>query len=136
MTRDEIEVGIVDLLEKALGVEREEIVPTASLQHDLGAESIDMIDITFRIERTFNIEVDRDELFPDSVFDHNDGSMIDGRLTLVGLQKLKTALSFVDWINVPTPSYVDDIPRLFTVSTLINFVAAKINQKQSSATIV
>ena len=85
---NQIDARITKALVQALGVEEDEIKPTATLQGDLGAESIDFLDIVFRLEREFMIKVDRDELFPES-FLTGDSGIIDGdRLTDLHLWRL------------------------------------------------
>jgi len=51
MNRDEIFSKIQDVLEDALGVDQDEVTPDAKLVDDLGAESIDFLDITFKLEQ-------------------------------------------------------------------------------------
>jgi acyl carrier protein len=56
-TRDEVERALKEILVDALGVDEERVVPEASLVHDLGAESIDFLDIGFRVQQTFGVEL-------------------------------------------------------------------------------
>lgn len=56
-TRDEVEKALKEILVDALGVEEQKIVPDASLVHDLGVESIDFLDIGFRVQQTFGVEL-------------------------------------------------------------------------------
>ncbi|MEM9702112.1 MAG: acyl carrier protein, partial [Planctomycetota bacterium] len=67
MTRDEIFAKVSDRLQDALGLEEDEITPEATLVGDLGAESIDFLDIVFRLEKAFGIKIPRGELFPESL---------------------------------------------------------------------
>lgn len=62
---NETHARVRKVLVQALGVEEVDVKPSATLQGDLGAESIDFLDITFRLEREFGIKIPRDELFPD-----------------------------------------------------------------------
>ena len=66
-TKDEIYEKIKTALVDALGVDDDEIVPEATLVGDLGAESIDFLDIVFRLEKAFAIKIPRGELFPEDV---------------------------------------------------------------------
>jgi acyl carrier protein len=61
LASNEIDARIAKVLVEALGVEEEEIKPSATLQRDLGAESIDFLDIIFRLERDFRIKIHQDE---------------------------------------------------------------------------
>ena len=56
-TREEVEETLKGILMDALGVDGEKVVPEASLVHDLGAESIDFLDIGFRVQQTFGVEL-------------------------------------------------------------------------------
>lgn len=88
-THDEIFQKVQATLVDALGVDEEDVTCDATLQGDLGAESIDFLDIVFRLERDFKIKIPRGELFPENVV--SDPEMIhDGKLTTKGLGELKT----------------------------------------------
>ena len=78
------------MLVQALGVEREDIKPSATLQGDLGAESIDFLDIVFRMEQEFRIKIHRGELFPDHFFERDFVIVQDGRVTDEGLAAFAT----------------------------------------------
>src|SRR5713226_7002288 len=80
----------------ALNVEEEEIKPTSTLQGDLGAESIDFLDIVFRLEREFGIKIPRGELFPESIFQGDPEFVQNGRVTEKGLDELRTRMPFAD----------------------------------------
>lgn len=117
-----------DVLVDALAVEPEEIRPDSSLYQDLGAESIDLLDITFRLERTFNIKIDDRELFPTGIFGGNDDYVQDGVVTPSGMAKLKEAIPFGDFSKVGKAPQPSEIPAVFTVSTLCKFVEQKLEQ--------
>ena len=68
-TRDEIYTKVRGVLVEALGVDEEEVTPDATLSGDLGAESIDYLDISFRVEKEFAIKIPKGELFPDNIQD-------------------------------------------------------------------
>ena len=72
-------------LVEALNVDEEEIKPTSTLQGDLGAESIDFLDIVFRLEREFGIKIPRGELFPESIFQGDPEFVQNGKVTDKGL---------------------------------------------------
>ena len=67
-THDEIYQKVQATLVDALGVDEEDVTKDSTLQGDLGAESIDFLDIVFRLEREFGVKIPRGELFPESVF--------------------------------------------------------------------
>src|SRR5262250_342322 len=95
-TQEEIYTKVSSTLVEALNVDEDEIKPTATLQNDLGAESIDFLDIVFRLEREFDIKIPRGELFPESIFQGDPEFVQDGRVTDRGMQELRSKLPFAD----------------------------------------
>ena len=84
MTQDEIYTKVSGTLVEALNVDETDVKPEATLQGDLGAESIDFLDIVFRLEREFGIKIPRGELFPESIFQGDPEMVQDGKLTSRG----------------------------------------------------
>ena len=98
-THDEIFQKVQATLVDALGVDEDDVTRDATLQGDLGAESIDFLDIVFRLERNFGIKIPRGELFPENVV--ADPDMVqDGKLTAKGLDELKTRMPYADLTRV------------------------------------
>src|SRR5262245_37852466 len=95
-TQDEIFTKVSTTLVEALNVDEEDIRPTSTLQGDLGAESIDFLDIVFRLEREFGIKIPRGELFPESIFQGDPDFVQNGRVTPKGLEELRTRMPFAD----------------------------------------
>src|SRR6266849_4538106 len=95
-SQEEIYSKVSATLIEALNVDEEEIKPTSTLQGDLGAESIDFLDIVFRLEREFGIKIPRGELFPESIFQGDPEFVENGRVTEKGLAELKTKMPFAD----------------------------------------
>src|SRR5881409_2600995 len=95
-TQAEIYHKVSATLVEALNVDEDQIKPGATLQGDLGAESIDFLDIVFRLEREFGIKIPRGELFPESNFQGDPEYVQDGKLTLKGLVELKTRMPYAD----------------------------------------
>ncbi|MFB3819527.1 MAG: acyl carrier protein [Candidatus Methylomirabilales bacterium] len=62
LSRAEVEAGLATILEESLGVAREEIRPSASLVRDLGAESIDFLDMGFKIQQAFGVNLQTAEI--------------------------------------------------------------------------
>ena len=87
MTDEEIYQKVRDCLMDALGVDEDEVKPEATLIGDLGAESIDFLDIIFRLEKTFEIKIPRGELFPEDLLS-GEGNVEDGKLTQKDLEKV------------------------------------------------
>lgn len=125
MTRDEIFKNIQEILVDALGVDEEEVTPTARLQADLGAESIDYLDISFKIEQVFGIKIAQGELFPDGSA-QNAGLVKDGKITPEGIALLKGKLPHVDFSSWESDPQVAKVGNLFTVNVLVNFVERKL----------
>ena len=125
-TADEIYAKVTRVLVQALGVEEEEIKPSATLQGDLGAESIDFLDIVFRREREFMIKIDRDELFPESLLAGDSAISEDGRLTVHGLAALHTQMPYADWRELERDPRLDRIDDLFTVDLVASYVGWKL----------
>src|ERR1700751_111507 len=80
----------------ALNVDEAEIKPPSTLQGDRGAESIDFLDIVFRLEREFGIKIPRGELFPESIFQGDPDFLANGRVTDKGVQELRERIPFAD----------------------------------------
>src|SRR6201987_112656 len=80
----------------ALNVDEAEIKPPSTLQGDRGAESIDFLDIVFRLEREFGIKIPRGELFPESIFQGDPEFVRDGKITPKGLAELRERMPFAD----------------------------------------
>src|SRR6185312_17224782 len=98
MSRDEIYSKVQGVLVDALGVDEDEVTPTATLSADLGAESIDYLDIVFRLEKAFSIKIPRGELFPEDLQTmQNDPKFVtDGKVTPDGLAELKKRMPYSD----------------------------------------
>jgi hypothetical protein len=104
------------------------------LRGDLGAESIDFLDIVFRLEREFMIKVHQNELFPDLVLLGNSAIIDDGRLTDDGLATLHAQMPYADWRNLATDRRLDRIDDLFTVDLVASYVQWKLNGSGAAET--
>ena len=126
MSRDDIFQKIQEVLDDALGVDEDEVTPEASLTADLGAESIDFLDIVFRIEKTFDFKISQGELFPENLAENEDW-VSDGKLTDAGLDMLKQRMSHVDFTAIESGNRdVSNIADFITVNSLVNFVEVKL----------
>jgi acyl carrier protein len=125
MTEDEVFEKVKETLVDALGVDEEEVTPDATLTGDLGAESIDFLDIVFRLEKVFNIKIPRGELFPDGIF-NNPEFVKDGRLTASGLAQLKTSMPHVDFAEFEQDPDINKMASLFKVQTIVSYVKTKV----------
>ncbi len=123
-TKDEIYEKVQSTLVDALGVDDCDVTPQATLFKDLGAESIDLLDIVFRLERNFGIKIPRGELFPENV---SDPDLVEGgKLTEKGLLEIKQRLPFADLSEFEANPELDKLFDLYTVETLVNYVHGKL----------
>jgi acyl carrier protein len=127
MTRDEIFEEVREVLVDALGLDDDEVTEGATLMGDLGAESIDFLDIVFRLEKSFDIKVPREELFPAENLISNPEYVSGGKLTEKGLAELKDKMPHTDISDFQADPDVNKIADLFTVAAIVNFVENKLN---------
>jgi acyl carrier protein len=121
---DEIYEKVQSTLVDALGVDADDVSRDATLRGDLGAESIDLLDIVFRLERNFGIKIPRGELFPENVSDPD--LTQDGKLTEKGLVELKQRMPFADLTEFSENPEVEKILDLYTVDMLVQYVSSKL----------
>lgn len=107
----------------ALGCDEGEVKPSSSLINDLGAESIDFLDLVFRLERAFKVKIPRGKIVEDSRGTLSEAEFEQkGLVTDQGLAQLKTFLSEVPADRFRSPLKVAEIPRLFTAETFCKLV--------------
>jgi len=126
MTRDDIFKKIQEVLVDALGVDEEEVTPQATLMGDLGAESIDFLDIVFRMEKAFALKIPREELFPAENIITNKDYVSNGKLTHLGIEEMRKRMPHTDFTAFVDDPSISKIGDLFTVDVLVNFVADKL----------
>ncbi len=131
MEEKEIFDKVAEAIAEALDVEKDEATPEAILMDDLGAESIDFLDIIFRIENAFGIKIPRggmqkEILSADGIKEED--LVVSGTLTERGIENLKKYMPEVDPARITAGFKADDIPTLFTVQTFVNLVT-KIQEK-------
>jgi len=134
MDEKEIYEKVKESVVEALGVDEEEVTPTAVLFDDLGAESLDLLDIVFRLEKEFGVKIPRGGIQAEAMSDEGENLkeedlVVDGVLTPLGIQKLKEAMSEVDPSRITEGFRADDIPTLFTVQTFVNIVKKLLEDK-------
>ncbi|MBI1249592.1 acyl carrier protein [bacterium] len=123
---DEVFEKVREALVDALGVDEEEVVPEATMVGDLGAESIDFLDIVFRLEKAFDITIPRDELFPEDILT-NAEYVQDGKVTAEGLAELKKRMPFADLTKFEANPVVTDFGNLLTVNDMCSYVKSKLS---------
>jgi acyl carrier protein len=123
---------VAETMADALGCDVDDVKPTASLIDDLDAESIDFLDMIFRLERVFKVKIPRGKIvenargdLPESEFEQR------GVVTEKGLVQLRAYLSEVPADRFRTPMKVADIPRLFTPETFCKLVVR--SQREAAA---
>ena len=129
---EEIYSKVSATLVEALNVDEEEIKPTATLQGDLGAESIDFLDIVFRLEREFGIKIPRGELFPESIFQGDPEFVQNGRVTERGLAELRARMPFADLSRFEQNPEVGAISDLFTVDLITRYIQGKLGEPNNN----
>jgi acyl carrier protein len=126
-SQEEIFSKVSATLVEALNVDEEEIKPTSTLQGDLGAESIDFLDIVFRLEREFAIKIPRGELFPESIFQGDPEFVQNGRVTDRGIAELRSRMPFADLSKFEKNPEVSAISDLFTVNMIARYIEGKLS---------
>ena len=124
-TKQEVFEKIQEALMDALGVDDDEVTPEATLVGDLGAESIDFLDIVFRLEKAFNIEIPRAELFPEDILT-NAAYVENGKVTETGVAELKKRMPFADLSGFETNPLVQEFGNLLTVNDMCRYVCSKV----------
>lgn len=125
-SNEEIFEQVQEILVDALGVDDDEVTPEATLNGDLGAESIDFLDISFRLEKTFDIKNAKDELFPDKLTSADSSFVADGVVTAEGIAELRSKMPFADVDSFAENPKVENISDMFTVQAIVNYVASKV----------
>ena len=130
MSRDEVFQKVQEVLIDALGVDDNEVTAEATLMGDLGAESIDFLDIVFRLEKAFGIKIQREELFPAESLLNNSEFVSNGKLTEKGLSELRDKMSHTDLTEFESDPDINKLGDLFTVDVIVNYLESKLNPAQ------
>ena len=125
-TNDEIFDKVRETLIDALGVDDDEVTPEATLVGDLGAESIDFLDIVFRLEKNFNVKIPRGELFPENLASADSSFVEDGIVTESGIAEMRKRMPHADVDQFADDPKVENIQELFTVKMMVKFLEAKL----------
>ncbi len=131
MTENEVFEGLKPLLVEVLGIRPESIEPKSLLVADLGAESIDLLDLSFRIEETFHVTIEANEIereasqrLPGGAYEK------DGRLTAEALTQIRAALPELDAARLVTGLRKTDLPSLLTVQFFVRLILRKLSAKE------
>jgi acyl carrier protein len=125
-SQEEIFAKVRQALVDALGVDDDEVTPEATLRGDLDAESIDFLDIVFRLEKAFDIKIERGELIPADVLDNPD-YVSDGKISAAGIAQLKERMPFADLSKLEADPNVQNLGDL-SVQDMCNFVEYKLKK--------
>lgn len=125
-TKTDIFSKVQEALVEALGVDEEEVTPEATLQGDLDAESIDFLDIVFRLEKAFDIKIERGELFPEDILTNTE-YVVDGKVNSAGIAQLKERMPFADLSRFEQDPNVQNLGQQLTVQDMCNFVEHKLS---------
>jgi acyl carrier protein len=128
-TKEQVFERVREVLVDALGVDEEEVTGSATLMGDLGAESIDFLDIVFRLEKAFGIKVPREELFPVETLMNNPQFVSNGKFTAKGLAELKDKMPHTDLSAFQNNPDINKLGDLFTVDSIVNYITNKLNSR-------
>ena len=130
MSRDEVFQEVQEVLVDALGVDDDEVTAEATLMGDLGAESIDFLDIVFRLEKAFGIKIPREELFPAESLMNDPEFINNGKLTEKGLAELRDKMPHTDLATFENDPDINKLGDLFTVDAIVNYVEGKLGNSE------
>ena len=125
LSDQEVFEKVREVLEEALGVDEDEVTPEATIGEDLGAESIDYLDISFRLEKAFGIKIGESEMFDPNVLS-NEEYVQDGKVTDAGMAALREKMPHADLDAFAADPQVDKLADVFTVDMVCKFVKSKI----------
>lgn len=126
MQRDEIFEKVQGVLVEALAVDEDEVTPEATIFGDLGAESIDMLDIGFQLEQAFGFKIEQGEMFPEGVT--SDPEMVqDGKVTPAGIAVLRERAPHIELSALEADPRLEKVRDIFTVDALVTFCERKLN---------
>lgn len=123
--KNNISKQVRSIVSQALRVEEAKITLASSLIKDLGAESIDFLDIVFRLEKEFKIKIPKGELFPEKVL--SDPRFVQaGRVTAAGLEELKNKMPAASWVDFSKDPQIVNLGNLFTVGMIVHYLSEKL----------
>jgi len=125
-TDNEVFTKVQAALVDALGVDDDEVTPEATMVGDLGAESIDFLDIVFKLEKAFGIKVPREELFPEDILT-NASYVKEGKITETGISELKARMPWANLSKFEANPRVQDFGDVLTVGDLCRYVQTKLS---------
>jgi acyl carrier protein len=125
-TQDEVFQKVRATLVDALNVDEDEVSMSSRLRADLNAESIDFLDIVFRLEKQFNVKIPREELFPESIFQGDPKFVTDGKVNAAGLAELREKMPYADLSEFSKDPRLEKMEDLFTVELIVKYLQRKL----------
>ena len=125
-SNEEVYDKVRDVLIDALGLDDDEVTEGATLIGDLGAESIDFLDIVFRLEKEFDIKIPRGELFPENLAASDSGFVVDEKVTEEGIAQLREKMPHADTDSFAADPRVAAIQDLFTVKMICGYIGSRV----------
>lgn len=125
-SQDEVFGKVREVLEDALGVDEDEVNENSTLGSDLGAESIDILDIQFRLEKAFNIKIEQGEMIQEDALQNPD-YVADGKVTEAGLAALRERMPYADLTQFEEDPDLTKLLDIFTVNSVVRFVMSKLD---------
>jgi acyl carrier protein len=122
---EEVFSKVQSALVDALGVDDDEVTQEATMVGDLGAESIDFLDIVFKLEKAFGIKIQTEDLFPKDILTES-SYVQDGKVNANGLAELKKRMPWANLSKFEANPRVQDFGDLLTVSDLCRYVQSKL----------
>jgi acyl carrier protein len=114
------------IISEALDVPLHEVKANASLVADLNAESIDFLDIVFRLESAFGIKIPEDEIWRGSIDPTSDASIAEG------IARLRARMPEFAWHRLPEPMTRGDLPMLITVQTIVDYIRRRVDAEPAA----
>ena len=113
------------IISQALKVDENKIELHSSLIRDLAAESIDFLDIVFRLEKTFKIKIPKGELFPEKLL--TDARFVkEGKITQAGVEELQRRIPTASWGEFLKNPLVANLGDVFTVGMIVDYLSEKL----------
>ena len=125
-SKEEIFNGVKEALVDALAVDDEDVTPDATLVGDLGAESIDILDIIYRLEKNFGIKIEQAELIPSDLVNSPEFKQDDGKLTAEGVAELRKRLPYANLDAFAKNPLIQNIATVLTVNDMCYLIESKL----------
>lgn len=122
MDRTRIQETVVGIVADALDRKAGEVRPDSSLVDDLGAESIDFLDIVFRLEGAFDLKIPEEEIWRGSA----DLASAGPEEMAAGLARLRERMPGFRWDRFPANPGKRDLARLITVTTIVDYLERRL----------